>query len=176
MTLRKMLLKDPSTATGTPSLLNPIALVCDSTPSDNGLEAIILGGAPNNPLLRFLVIPVIALAYGTLYAINFFAGNRSLFEELRSTCLEVDILPSISNPTDVKAVPRLYVYSKKDKVTLSKYVESHIKKATLLGLDVTIERFEDSAHVSHMRQDPDRYWGAIRKVWSKALQQVQSRL
>lgn len=173
MTLRKLLLKDPSPAT---RVQNPIALVYDSTPGDNGLEAAIFSNAPRNPLFRLLVVPVIALVYGVLYAVNFFDGNRPLFEELRSTYLEANILPSISNSTNVKAAPRLYVYSKKDNMTLSKYVESHIKEANLLGLDVTIERFENSSHVAHARQDPDRYWGAVRKVWSRALQQVRSQL
>ena len=173
MTLRKLLLKDPSPAT---HLQNPIALVYDSTPGDNGLEAAIFSNAPRNPLFRLLVIPVIALVYGVLYAVNFFDGNRPLFEELRSTYLEANILPSINNSTNVKAAPRLYVYSNKDNMTLSKYVESHIKQANLLGLDVTIERFENSSHVAHARQDPDRYWGAVRKVWSRALQQVRPHL
>ncbi|KAF8882586.1 hypothetical protein BD779DRAFT_922836 [Infundibulicybe gibba] len=173
MTLRKLLLKDPSSVT---SSQNPIALVCDSTPGDNALESAILSNAPNNPLIRLLVVPVIVLAYGVLYAVDFLAGNRPLFEELRSTYLEADILPSIGNPIDVKAAPRLYIYSKKDKMTLSKHVESHIKQATLLGLDVTVEVFSNTPHVAHARQDPDRYWGAVRNVWLRALQQVRSQL
>ncbi|KAF8903473.1 hypothetical protein CPB84DRAFT_1961150 [Gymnopilus junonius] len=173
MTLRKLLLRG---STHVPASQSPIALVYDSTPGDNGLESAILSNAPSNPLIRLLVVPLIVLAYGVLYAADFLAGNRPLFEELRSTYLEADILPSISSPTNAKAPPRLYVYSKKDKMTLSKHVESHIKEAKLLGLDVTVEVFENTPHVAHARQDPDRYWGAVKKVWSRALQQVQSQL
>ncbi|KXN88599.1 hypothetical protein AN958_06863 [Leucoagaricus sp. SymC.cos] len=155
---------------------NPVAVVYDSTPGDNGLESAILSNAPNNPLIRLLVVPLIVLTYGVVYTFNFLAGNRPLFEDLRSICLEIDILPSINSPAAVNAVPRLYIYSKKDKMTPSKYVESHIKEATLLGLDVTVEVFQDTSHVTHARQDPNRYWGAVRKVWLRALQQVQSHL
>lgn len=174
MTLRKLLSKVPSSQVN-PSQ-NPVAVIYDSTPGDNGLESAILSSAPNNPLIRLLVVPLIALTYGAIYTFNFFAGNRPLFEELRSAYLQTDILPSIGHPTAVCAAPRLYIYSKKDKMTLSKHVESHIKEATLLGLDVTVEAFQDTPHVMHARQDPDRYWGAVRKVWLRALQQVQSQL
>ena len=172
MTLRKLLSKVPSSQVN-PSQ-NPVAVIYDSTPGDNGLESAILSSAPNNPLIRLLVVPLIALTYGAIYTFNFFAGNRPLFEELRSAYLQTDILPSIGHPTAVCTAPRLYIYSKKDKMTLSKHVESHIKEATLLGLDVTVEVFQDTPHVMYARQDPDRYWGAVRNVWLRALQQVQS--
>jgi len=166
MTLRKLLLKDPS-----PTLSRgPVALVYDSTPGDNGFQSAIASNAPKNPLIRLLVVPMIVLAYGVLCTFHFLAGNRPYFEELRLTYLEADILPSISNPTDIKATPRLYIYSKKDKMTLAKHVESHIKEAALLGQDVTVEMFEHTPHVAHARDDPDRYWGAVGKVWSRAVQ------
>ena len=171
MTLRKLLSRNP---TPIATSQNPIALVYDSTPGDNGLESAILSNAPRNPVFKLLVVPLIVLAYGVLYAADFLAGNRPLFEELRQTYLEADILPSISSAN--QASPRLYVYSKKDKMTLAKHVESHIKEAELLGLDVTVEVFEDTPHVAHARQDPERYWGAVRKVWSRAVQQVHPQL
>ena len=46
----------------------------------------------------------------------------------------------------------------------------------MLGLDVTVEVFQDTPHVMHARQDPDRYWTTVWNVWLRALQQVQSQL
>lgn len=173
MTLRRMLLTVPGPAD--PSQ-KPVAVVYDSTPGDNGLESTILSNAPNNPLFRLIVVPLIVLTYGVVYTIKVLSGNRPLLDELRWAYLQTDMLPSLSKPAATDAVPRLYIYSKKDRMTFSKHVESHIKEAKLLGLDVTIETFQDTSHVAHARQDPDRYWGAVRKVWLRATQRVQSQL
>lgn len=68
-----------------------------------------------------------------------------------------------------KATPRLYLYSDTDLVIPSKAVEEHIAEAKQEGFDVQAELFHGSAHVSHARKDPERYWGAIRSVWDKAV-------
>lgn len=174
MTLRKLLSKTLSGPVNHSQI--PVAITLDSTPGDNGPESAILSNAPDNPFVRLLIVPLIVLTYGVVHTINFLSGNRPLFEDLRSTYQQKDLLPSISNSTAVREMPRLYIYSKKDKITLSKYVESHIKQATSLGLDVTVEVFEDTPHVAHARQDPDRYWGAVKRVWWRASEPVRSQL
>ncbi|KAJ3572738.1 hypothetical protein NP233_g2892 [Leucocoprinus birnbaumii] len=174
MTLRKMLSKAHSPTT---SSQNPVAVVYDSTPGDNGLESAISSNAPSNPLTRLIIVPLIALTYGVLFTFNFLAGNRPLFDEYREACLQTDILPSLSKPAPANAVPRLYIYSKKDKMTPFKHVESHLKEANLLGLDVTTEVFQDTPSRRTCSPGPGTDTGApVRKVWLRALQQVQSQL
>lgn len=48
-------------------------------------------------------------------------------------------------------------------------VEKHAEKAREVGLNVRMERFEDSKHVAHARADPERYWGAVRRLWEDAV-------
>lgn len=168
MTLRKMLLKDPILSNCDDCR---VALVMDSTPGDNGLESAILANASPNFLLRLITIPLVALAYSVFYLINTISGNRPLFEELRDTFLQRNILPiRINGGQEVDFnIPRLYIYSKTDRITLAKNVERHVKQASSLGLDVKADIYEKSPHVAHARTDPERYWNAIREIWHRAV-------
>ena len=64
--------------------------------------------------------------------------------------------------------PRLYLYSQADEMVPWTEVEEHAEEARKAGLDVRMERFEGSPHVAHARTDPERYWGAVKKVWEDA--------
>jgi hypothetical protein len=45
-------------------------------------------------------------------------------------------------------------------------VEEHAREAAGEGgFTVELVRFEGSAHVGHMRRDPERYWRTIEGVW-----------
>ena len=138
----------------------------DSTPGDNGSQSAILANTPKTFLPQIIAIPWVALVYCWFYLINRLKGNRPIFEELRSTLLECDVLP----PFTTKQVVRLYVYSEADRITLAKNVRRHIDQAQAIGLDVAVERFEKSPHVAHARSDPERYWTAVRNVWERAVE------
>lgn len=64
-------------------------------------------------------------------------------------------------------VPRLYLYSKADKMVDWREVEEHARSAEECGASGRTElvRFERSEHVSHVREDAVRYWDAVRKCW-----------
>ncbi len=62
-------------------------------------------------------------------------------------------------------VPRVYLYSKVDEMVGCDEVEEHAAFARKKGWDVTMIRFEKSAHCGHIREDEGRYWGAILEAW-----------
>ncbi len=64
-----------------------------------------------------------------------------------------------------KNAKRLYLYSKADEIIAWDAVEVHAAQATTRGYDVSLELFEGSPHVGHMRAFRDQYWAAIRKAW-----------
>ncbi|KZT02020.1 uncharacterized protein LAESUDRAFT_730733 [Laetiporus sulphureus 93-53] len=171
VTLRKALARTP-TAIGhdAQNIHSTTALVLDSTPAEKGLSSAIKSWGPPNPILHIMAIPPIALLYAAFNAVNtFICGNPPVFEEMRTTLNSVDLLPSITNPTDPKATPRLYICSDADKVTPQEEVLTHYEEALTKGFDVTVEKFAGSPHVAHARSDPERYWNAIRRLWAKAV-------
>lgn len=50
-------------------------------------------------------------------------------------------------------------------------MEAHAVAASDLGVDVTLEEFKGTAHVSHIRTEENakRYWGAVEALWKKAV-------
>jgi hypothetical protein len=144
----------------------PSALILDSTPGDGGLDSSIRFAAPSNPIVRLLAIPPISLLYGIFYAINTVRGNTPIFDQLRATLFSPDVLPTILDSKDgVKATPRMYVYSKVDKIADPAKIKAHIEEAGRKGFDVRVEIYETTSHVGHARKDPERYWGAVRALW-----------
>ncbi|KAF2624653.1 hypothetical protein BU25DRAFT_131347 [Macroventuria anomochaeta] len=64
-----------------------------------------------------------------------------------------------------KSVPRVYLYSRVDEMVGCEEVEEHAAIARGKGWDVTMVRFERSAHCGHVREDEGKYWGAILEAW-----------
>ncbi|KAF1820771.1 uncharacterized protein K489DRAFT_411984 [Dissoconium aciculare CBS 342.82] len=61
---------------------------------------------------------------------------------------------------------RTYVYSREDEMIGWRDVEEHAGEAAGEGgFTVELVRFEGSAHVGHLRRDPERYWRTIEGVW-----------
>ncbi len=74
----------------------------------------------------------------------------------------------VHNERDGRAAAELrraYVYSEGDELVGWKAVEGHALEATRRGFVVRMEKFEGSAHVSHVRVDEGKYWGVVRKTW-----------
>ncbi|CAA7262220.1 unnamed protein product [Cyclocybe aegerita] len=147
----------------------PIAMLLDSLPGDDGFESAMNGSRPDQPILRIISTPIVILIYGVFHLINMLAGNLPIFTSLRIAVHEPAGLPNLSESksSDVKPAPRLYIYSETDRITLAKNVKRHIDEAAGKGYDVTVERFEKSPHVAHARTDPERYWTAVRELWSR---------
>ena len=63
--------------------------------------------------------------------------------------------------------PRLYLYSSGDQIVRAAKVEEHAAQARTVGFPVQMAHFGRSAHVSHARDDPDKYWGSIAALWER---------
>jgi pimeloyl-ACP methyl ester carboxylesterase len=156
----------------------PTALILDSSPGASGLSEAVTSGAPTNILLRIITVPPIALLYAMFFTLNWFRGNPPISYELRTTLnststdtLPASLLPPLLpgiTPLNTRETPRLYIYSHTDKVTPYPRLEEHIADATQKGFDVHVEVFKNSAHVTHVREDPVKYWAAVRKLWEYA--------
>ncbi|KAJ7500233.1 hypothetical protein B0H11DRAFT_2275937 [Mycena galericulata] len=159
--LEKLAIPGPLMAEGTPN-----ALILDSTPGDDGLASSIAFAAPSNPILRLIAVPPIVLLYGIFYAINTVRGNTPIFDQLRATLLSPDVLPSvIESQGAVKTTPRMYIYSKADKVAEPAKIKAHLEEAQRRGFDARVEVYETTAHVGHAHKDPERYWASVRELW-----------
>jgi hypothetical protein len=167
MTLRRMLVNQLEPLQEQDKNL-PVALVLDSAPSKNGIESCIAWLAPSNPILRSIAAPGIAALFGTFQVINAAYGNPPILDELRSSLNKRDLLPGLlperSNP---KHVRRLYIFSPADEITPVAYVREHIAEAYHNGYDIELEEFPDTPHVNFALNHPERYWGAIERLWKR---------
>jgi len=139
------------------------SIILDSCPGNDNFERTRLAfTAPiRNPLSRFLATVFITVLYIYFRVQGWFYRVPGTLERLRSSLFESRILPWVSKNT-----PRLYVYSKADKMVDWRVVEKHSSHARELGLNTREVVFENSPHVAHARADPARYWEAVRKVWA----------
>ncbi|SPO05306.1 uncharacterized protein DNG_07993 [Cephalotrichum gorgonifer] len=65
---------------------------------------------------------------------------------------------------------RVYLYSDGDEMVAAEHVEAHAAEAREAGMGdaVRLENFGENGHVTHMRADPKRYWGALKDLWEGA--------
>nr|VWP01015.1 HupA receptor [Ganoderma boninense] len=71
-------------------------------------------------------------------------------------------------PWTSKATPRLYLYSTADAIVPASAVEEHAAHARMAGFPVEMVNFGRSAHVSHARDYPEKYWDAVGAFWAEA--------
>jgi alpha-beta hydrolase superfamily lysophospholipase len=119
-----------------------------------------------NTLARFFRAVCFVYAVYTVYHAYHRCISRmeTSFEFFRRVLLSPSLLPFTSEET-----PRLCMFSHEDKVVESADIEDHVAEARNAGFRVEVEVFKNSPHVSHMRLDPERYWGATRAFWSSVL-------
>lgn len=174
--------------------LDPVALVLDSVPDSNGLRCLVVvfTQAVRNPIKRLLAMPVLALTYA-LFAVSY--GSPAVLVELRRRLNTPRLVPLTgrvvndgseavdrTTPRTAQAravqndIPRLYLASKVDTMTRIDQVKAHMDEAVRAGFDVRAEIFENTSHVSHAKQEPERYWGAIKELWREASTKVRPRL
>ena len=61
-------------------------------------------------------------------------------------------------------MPRLYLYSKNDKLVRWEHVREHACEAKRKGYQVTEEGFKNAAHAALLMEDNERYWAAVREL------------
>lgn len=159
-----------------PLSLPKSAIILDSCPANAGLEGTkrAFGELVRNPLIRGTMNFVITI----LYFSGWLLGQIGLMSKKRTVD---ELTEAINTPSPARGAeaggvsvpwmsvqtPRLYVYSKADRLVPWSGVEMHGKEAQdWIGFqDVRMEKFEDSPHVAHARAYPDRYWGAVKELW-----------
>lgn len=70
----------------------------------------------------------------------------------------------LGNTSEIR---RVYIYSPTDTLIDYKDVELHAAEAKTKGFSVELVEYKDSAHVAHLRQDENRYWGSIAKAMER---------
>ncbi|PSR73809.1 hypothetical protein PHLCEN_2v10379 [Hermanssonia centrifuga] len=177
MTLSKVLAKRPGSSRRPPGL-GPVALVLDSLPDGDGLRCMIViyTSQTKNPIAKYAAVPLLAFLYSLFYLSY---GNPPVLQEVRQRLNTPNLLPGFSASdasTGTDATPRLYVYSDADKMTRIAEVDSHVEEARRRGFDVRTEMFDKTAHVSHAKGDPERYWNAVADIWRKARTRCEPKL
>lgn len=122
-----------------------------------------------NPILRYPAKALVFLIYLLLLAYDKISRSETIVDRFRRTLLSPQFLPWGSEHT-----PRLYVYSQNDELVGYDDVEEHVADARRAGYRVETDFYTRSAHVAHMRNDPNRYWTAIESLWSSVVQPVVS--
>jgi len=156
------ILQSSGQTSGTPST---IAIVYDSTPGKIDFSSVLTAYlAPvRSVLLRILLSIPLTVLYIVISSISFIKRQRPIGVQMRDGLNQTQVLPWTNMKT-----PRLYIYSDTDQLVGQKDVAEHIAEAKELRLNVKVEYFKGSSHVSHARTDPDRYWDAVRDFWTDA--------
>jgi len=140
----------------------PMAFVIDSAPGANEYLSMLstFTTSVQSTLLKGVMLPPLTFIYAVYFIVNKVLGNEPLFRLLHSYLERPDLLPFAN-----KDSPRLYVYSDRDQMVPYEAVEKHIAAVNRKGYAVRVEKFRGSPHVSHMRNNAERYWNAVRATW-----------
>ncbi|KAG8158901.1 hypothetical protein KVR01_011344 [Diaporthe batatas] len=123
--------------------------------------------------------------FGISQAVAFFDSSLSFFQRLIAApflyafvvfwnaAMALRIFPNSlaewyqshnNHPGNTAEVRRVYIYSSNDALISYRDVEAHAAEAKGKGFSVALEKFENSAHVAHLRKDEARYWEIVRKA------------
>ncbi|KAG1856847.1 hypothetical protein C8R48DRAFT_717885 [Suillus tomentosus] len=142
------------------------ALVLDSCPATGDLKSVKLAArtAIRNPIARHIVLAIVHTIYSVRFGLSLLLGKQMIvLENLQIEMWNPRILSWMGLHT-----PRLYLFSRNDKLISWQEVTRHAEIAKERGMDVRCELFEESAHVAHARVEPERYWSSVQKVWAVA--------
>ncbi|KAG1778998.1 hypothetical protein EV702DRAFT_966944, partial [Suillus placidus] len=143
------------------------ALILDSCPTIVDLDRFKLAFSAmvQNPIARHVVLTFISTVYFIRFCLSLLFGKRMmLISDVHIDMQNPRVLPWMGLHT-----PRLYLFSRKDRVSPWQEVVHHAKTAQERGMDVRCELFEESDHVAHMRVEPERYWSSVQEVWVLAI-------
>lgn len=121
-------------------------------------SALILDSCPTT-------VEFISTVYFIRFCLSLLFGKRMmLVSDVHIDMRNPRVLPWMGLHT-----PRLYLFSRKDRMSPWQEVVHHAKTAQERGIDVRCELFEESDHVAHMRVEPERYWSSVQEVWVVAI-------
>lgn len=143
------------------------ALIFDSCPGVGNLKTIKLAfrAVIKNPIIRFIALTFLYTMHFIRLGLSLLLGKRvMIMENLQIELWNPRVLPWMGLHT-----PRLYLFSRKDKLIPWQDVTRHADTAKERGMDVHCELFEESEHVAHIRVEPERYWSSVQMVWGVAV-------
>ena len=149
------------------------AIIFDSTPAPTTLPyairasmAAITGGL----LQTLLGGAIISVLYSLTYATRaLFRRPTLVTREMAATNDPASGFLPWTSASEWAATPRMYLYSTADVVIPFRAVEGHAADARRAGFPVRMVNFETSAHVSHARDYPEKYWSAVHTFWEEAI-------
>ncbi|KAG1737159.1 uncharacterized protein EDB91DRAFT_1138953 [Suillus paluster] len=143
------------------------ALILDSCPTALNLKALkrSFNSAIRNPILRSIILTFIYTVFVVRFGLSLLFGkDMMLVKGIQTDMWNPRILPWMSLHT-----PRIYLFSRKDKLIPWQEVVQHAETAKERGMDVRCELFEESGHVRHALVEPERYWSLVQEVWVVAI-------
>jgi hypothetical protein len=143
------------------------ALILDSCPAAGTLKSIkvLFDTLIRNPVIRYIVLTFIYTGQFIALGLSLLFGNRILLmENIQTDMCNPHVLPWMGLHT-----PRLYIFSRKDKLIPWQGVIHHAETAKERGMNVRCELYEESGHVGHRRAEPERYWSSVQEVWGAAI-------
>ncbi|EPE35104.1 indole-diterpene biosynthesis protein PaxU [Glarea lozoyensis ATCC 20868] len=153
-----VLAKEYVRKTGHPMPL--MAMVLDSSPGRPSVRATRRAFAvalPKNLVLQLIGNLLFTLIFMIMKLGNYLGVTENVIQGVRD-CLNDSRYFGLD-------VPRLYVFSEADRMVEARDVENHAVEAKGKGYEVLRERFGMSGHAAHMIEDPERYWGAVGRLW-----------
>lgn len=113
-------------------------------------------GLPEFLPLRLFGIMILHIACIAMWLQRHILGGENVITRVRRELNDPLLFP--------REARRIYLYSKTDEMVDWETVEEHANEAEGEGVHVERERFVKSKHVGHMREDFDRYWGAVGRI------------
>ncbi|KAJ7163874.1 hypothetical protein C8R43DRAFT_1086263 [Mycena crocata] len=143
----------------------PSAWIIDSSPGGDAISKVQLAltSPIKNVLLKVLAKFLARLVLTFLAVLNLILRRPSPIQVMMRGIRNPSVLPWINSRS-----PRLYIYSKADEMVPWVDIEAHAATSAADGLDVRRLRFDDSPHVAHARTHPEKYWTAVKGLWSDA--------
>jgi hypothetical protein len=109
-------------------------------------------------LPSFLPFRIIGLLMLHLLAISMWVRHHIFKKENVITRVRRELNDPVFFPLSAN---RVYLYSPTDVMVGWRDVERNAKEAEDSGYRVQLVKFDESKHVGHMMEDPERYWGSI---------------
>ncbi|KAG8963106.1 hypothetical protein FRC03_003382 [Tulasnella sp. 419] len=162
ITLAKAIRHHDPSALKDSSALKARAVILDSCPGDSnligGIRAFTAG--IRNKIFQYLAKFIVGFVLVVVVAVFKIARLPDLFEVMREDLLDPRFLPHASH--------RAYMYSVRDHLVPADAVEAHLQASRDKGIAVRAEKYERTAHVNHMKENPEKYWGIVRDTWKNA--------
>jgi hypothetical protein len=145
---------------GTPLPVTGIAL--DSAPGratyGRSIAAMSIG------LPRFILFRLIGLLILHIICIGMWIKHHIFKRENVITRVRRELNDPAFFPIGAK---KIFLYSPLDAMVGWEDVERNAKEAEQAGYSVQMVKFDESKHVGHIMEDPERYWGAVRTLLEK---------